>query len=83
MDSLTDDDIDRIAARIDAKGSGQRVVRNVNGDGGFRKMVDSVLVLAIAALVGVVWNMNSNVAAMTAQIGYLSQEVQALRARAP
>ncbi len=83
MEHLSDTDIERIAERLADKGSGGRIIRTSNGDGGFRKLVDSVLVIAIAALVGVVWNMSSNVAAMTAQIGYLSQEVQALRARAP
>jgi hypothetical protein len=74
---LTEADLDRLADRV----SGHRVTRN--GDGGFRKLIDGLLIIGVAALVAVVWNLSNNVSVLTAQVTYMNQEISALRAKVP
>jgi hypothetical protein len=82
MEHISDTDIDRIAERIEAKGSGARVIRHGN-DGGFRKLIDGLLIIGIAALIGVVWTLSNNVAVLTTQMTYVKEELQAVRAVKP
>ena len=47
------------------------------GDGGFRRLVDSLLVIGIAGLIAVVWNLSNSVAILTTQVMYQREEIQA------
>ncbi len=77
---LSDDEIDRIAERV----SGARVSINKGGnDGAFRRVIETVLVAAIVALVGVVWNLSNSVSILSTQVTYISTELTQLRARSP
>jgi hypothetical protein len=48
-----------------------------NPDNGFRKLVDSLLVIGIAGLIAVVWNLSNSVAILTTQVMYQREEIQA------
>lgn len=65
---------------------GQQIVEkhyhtHPNGNGMFGKLVSTLLPLAVVALVGVVWSMSINVARLTEQMSYLTDEVQQLKDR--
>ena len=89
---LSDEDVDRIELLIteviEEKLKVPRIVNNSgemtkerNGhESSFRRLVDGVLIVGIASLVGVVWNQSITVSSLATQVQNLTQEVQLLRA---
>ncbi len=78
---LSEDEIDRIAARVG--GSPHISVKQSGADGGFRRLIDGLLVVGVASLIAVVWNLSNTVSILTTQVTYISSELAALRARSP
>lgn len=77
---LTESDIDRIAHRV----SGPHVSVNKGGnDGGFRRLIDGLLVIGVASLIAVVWNLSNTVSVLTTQVAYMGQQLSEMRARLP
>jgi hypothetical protein len=80
--SLSAEDAQRIADLVADRTQPRISVRKeTNGDGGgMRRLIEGLSLAAIVALVAMVWKLSNNVSVLTTQVGYLMQEVQALRA---
>jgi hypothetical protein len=59
----------------------QRENRNEKTTANFRTILDSLLVLGVVAIVGVVWNMSVTMSAMTMQLHYMSDAIAQLQGR--
>lgn len=82
--SVSAEDLERIvttAVQAANKAGNHVSVTRTGGDGGFRRLVDGLLVLAVASIVAIVWKLSNNVSVLATQVTYLSAEVAALRAK--
>ena len=48
---------------------------------GFRAILDGLIVLGIASLIGVVWSMSNNLSGMAVQLKYMADQISDLRGR--
>ena len=49
------------------------------GDSNFRKVLDSLILLGIPAVIGVIWSMSNNVAVLATQISTQHDEIRELK----
>jgi hypothetical protein len=76
--SLSAEELAQIREHVGRNSEGQRVIRISNGDGGFRKLIDAVVVAAVLAGGALVWKQSNEMAAMTERISGLADRVSDL-----
>ena len=76
-------DIDGQMAERRNNGGGGAFINSASNDGGFRRLIDGLLVVGVASLIAVVWNLSNTVSVLTTQVTFITQELTQLRAKMP